>query len=375
MVAQNARGPEMNALADRLQGATVLVTGGAGFVGAHVACAVAREAPGAQVIAVDNLRRRGSELNLPRLAEHGVAFVHGDVRNASDLELGGREIHWLIECSAEPSVLAGRRTPPDYVVQTNLGGTVNCLEIARRHRARVVFLSTSRVYAIAALNRIAVVERETRFDIAAQQSEPGVSVDGVRENFSLDGSRSLYGATKLASELLLHEYGALYGIEYVVDRLGVISGPGQMGLEEQGVFAFWMARHYFGGGLTYKGWGGAGKQVRDLLHVEDVWQLVRRQIERWDDVRGRTYNAGGGAEISLSLSETTRLCQEIAGRRIPIGSTPDTDPSDVRLYATDNSAITHDTGWRPERSPAAILADIHAWMHANERELRPVFQR
>jgi CDP-paratose 2-epimerase len=364
----------VKAIADALQGATVVVTGGAGFVGAHVAIALARSAPGARVIAVDNLRRRGSELNLPRLAEHGVAFVHGDVRNGDDLALPGVDVNVLIECSAEPSVLAGRRTSPHYVIDTNLRGTVNCLELARRHRARLVFLSTSRVYAIAALNRIAVVENETRFDIAPNQEERGVSSAGVSEDFSLVGARSLYGATKLASELLLHEYGAAYGLEFVIDRLGVIAGPGQMGTEEQGVFTHWMARHCFGGELTYKGWGGAGKQVRDLVHVDDVWKLIQRQLERWDSVKGRTYNAGGGPGVSLSLVETTRLCQEIAGRRIPMHSLPDTDLSDVRVYATDNSAITADTGWRPARDAAAILSDIHDWMHANERQLASVFR-
>jgi CDP-paratose 2-epimerase len=105
-----------------------------------------------------------------------------------------------------------------------------------------------------------------------------------------------------------------------------------------------------------------------------VWQLVRSQLERWEAVEGRTCNAGGGAGVSLSLAETTRLCQDIVGRRIPLHSDPETDPSDVRLYATDNERVTKDTGWRPTRDPAAILGDLHAWMHANESTLAPVFR-
>ena len=105
-----------------------------------------------------------------------------------------------------------------------------------------------------------------------------------------------------------------------------------------------------------------------------MWQLVRSQLERWEAVEGRTCNAGGGAGVSLSLAETTRLCQDIVGRRIPLHSDPETDPSDVRLYATDNERVTKDTGWRPTRDPAAILGDLHAWMHANESTLAPVFR-
>jgi CDP-paratose 2-epimerase len=360
------------ALSDTLRGATVLVTGGAGFVGGHLAMAVKREAPDARVVAFDNLRRRGSELNPPRLREHGVDFVHGDIRNPDDFS-SLPEAHLLLECSAEPSVQAGYHASPRYVIDTNLSGTVNCLEFARRHRADVVFLSTSRVYPIAGLNAIAVAETPTRFEIAPDQRAAGVSAAGIQEGFALDGSRSLYGATKLASELLLHEYGAMYGLRYVINRLGVVTGPGQMGKVDQGVFALWMARHYFGGPLAYTGWGGTGKQVRDLVHVADVWDLVRRQIGAWDRANGRVYNAGGGRPVSLSLCETTELCRAISGRRVAIAGVPDTHPSDVRIFITDHRAVTDDLGWRPTHDPRAILEDIYRWLRADEARLAPIF--
>jgi CDP-paratose 2-epimerase len=363
----------VQALPERLCGATVLVTGGAGFIGAHIALQLARHAPGAAIVALDNLRRRGSELNVARLRDGGVEFVHGDVRNPDDLSLPGRTVTLLIECSAEPSVAVAERAP-GYAIQTNLIGTINCLELARQHRADVLFLSTSRVYPIAALNAVRFVEQETRFAVAAEQAQAGISEAGVREDFSLDGVRSIYGATKLASELLLHEYGASYGLRYVIDRLGVVAGPGQWGTGEQGVFTYWMARHYFGGELTYRGWGGTGKQVRDLLHVDDVWHLVRQQLERWDQVQGGTYNAGGGAAGSLSLCEATRLCQDIAGRRLPVGTLAHTDPFDVRIYQTDHCAVTEATGWQPSRDPATILSDTFAWIRANESQLAPLFR-
>src|SRR5438105_2864676 len=128
----------------------VLLTGGAGFIGANVALGLLARHPDWEIVAVDNLRRRGSELNLPRMREAGVAFAHADVRQLDDLlSLGAFDA--LVECSAEPSALAGVDGNPDYLVKSNLLGAYHCLEFARRHEAYVLFLSTSRVYPIATL--------------------------------------------------------------------------------------------------------------------------------------------------------------------------------------------------------------------------------
>jgi CDP-paratose 2-epimerase len=189
----------------------------------------------------------------------------------------------------------------------------------------------------------------------------------------LNGVRSLYGATKLASELLLQEYGAMYGLRFVINRLGVVTGPGQMGKQEQGVFALWMARHYLGGELTYRGWGGEGKQVRDLIHVQDVWHMLCAQLTHWDRVNGRIYNVGGGTTVSLSLCETTRLCQDIVGRAVPIHSNPETPASDIALHCTDHALLTADTGWRPAWRASEILADMFNGSDAKKLSSRPFF--
>jgi CDP-paratose 2-epimerase len=217
------------------------------------------------------------------------------------------------------------------------------------------------------------VERDTRFEIDDSDLEDGVSAEGISEAFRLDGVRSLYGATKLASELLVQEYSSMYGFRAVINRLGVVTGPGQLGKVEQGVFSLWMARHYFGGELTYRGWGGTGKQVRDLLHVDDVCDVVTRQLASWDRINGRIYNVGGGAENSISLCEATRLCSDLTGRTLPVHCEPDTHPSDVRLYYTDSRLITQDTGWKAARSPRTVFADLLQWFRDDEAALRPVF--
>ncbi len=355
-----------------LHGASVLVTGGAGFIGSHLARFFS--SVGARVIALDNLHRPGSELRPGPLQEAGVRFVLGDVRHAADLDALGGPIDWIVDCSAEPSALAGYDGETRYAIDTNLVGTINCLELAQRHRARMLFLSTSRVYPIAQLNALQVTERETRFELDAEQPLVGASGRGVREDFPLTGTRTLYGTTKLASEMLIAEYGAMFGLEYVIDRLGVVTGPGQMGVVEQGVFALWMARHVFGGALEYRGWGGTGLQVRDLLHVADVVSLVDTQLCQWSAARGRIWNAGGGRSGSLSLRETTALCAEISGRTPPLTQSPPTHPADVRLYLTDASALERELGWVPTRSPRATLEDIFEWMVREQALLAPFFQ-
>jgi CDP-paratose 2-epimerase len=317
---------------------TILITGGAGFVGSNLAVWLKTRSPGTHVLALDNLKRRGSETNLPRLREHGIAFLHADIRTPEDLRdlglteaLGQRSIDLLLECSAEPSVLAGYGDGAQYVLNTNLIGTSNCLELARRHGADVLFLSTSRVYPIAALNQLATEETDTRFVLAETQPLPGVSPQGIGEQSPLEGARSLYGATKLCSELLLAEYADMYGLRYIINRCGVLTGPWQMGKVDQGVFALWMARHTFGGRLSYIGWGGQGKQVRDLLHIDDPAELVGRQLERFDALAGQTFNVGGGVFSSPSLCETTALCQEITGRQVSIEAVATNRPADVKL--------------------------------------------
>jgi len=312
----------------------ILVTGGAGFVGANVAIALAGRFPGRTIVAFDNLSRRGSELNLPRLREAGVTFVHGDIREQADL-LALEPVEAIVECSAEPSVLAGVGGSPDYLVRTNLLGAYHCLELARRDAAQVVFLSTSRVYPVRALLDIRLEETETRFEIAAEQELPGVSERGISERFPLEGARTLYGATKLAAELLVTEYAEVYGLKTVVDRFGVIAGPWQMGKVDQGVFTYWMLAHHFGEPLRYLGFGGRGKQVRDLVHVEDVVDLVAEQLEHPDRWAGVTANAGGGREVSLSLRETTELCADITGNRVEVVEDGTDRPGDVPLYLSD----------------------------------------
>jgi len=351
----------------------VLITGGAGFVGSSLAVALAERHRDWDIVTFDNVRRRGSELNLSRLRDAGTRFVHGDVREADDLAaLEG--LHAIVECSAEPSALAGVDGATAYVVHTNLVGAYNVLELARRCAAQLVFLSTSRVYPIAALRSLAIRETETRFELEEAQELPGVSSLGVSEAFPLDGARTLYGATKLAAELLTTEYASSFGIATVVNRCGVIAGPWQMATSEQGVFAHWLVSHYFGRELRYLGFGGSGKQVRDLLHVDDVVDLVEDQLQRPGHWQGRTFNVGGGRERSLSLLETTELCRELTGNRPEVSGSAEERSGDVPVYISDCERLLAHTDWRPRRTPRQVLEDVFAWVRENESALHSTLQ-
>jgi CDP-paratose 2-epimerase len=347
----------------------VLITGGCGFIGSSLALAC-RQA-GWEVICLDNLLRRGSELLLERVQQAGAAFVHGDVRLPDDIERAGK-VDALVECSAEPSVLAGTEAGgARYVVETNLTGAANCFEFARRHGCGVLFLSTSRVYPHDYL--AAGRYRETAERIEYEGGLQGVSPAGVSTACPLPGRRSLYGATKLAAELLLQEYADAFGVPALVNRCGLVAGPWQLGRSDQGVVAFWMARHYFRQPLRYIGHGGTGKQVRDVLHVDDLCDLLLRQIPRLAAHRGEVFHAGGGAARSCSLRELTARCEALTGSRLPIGAEPRNRPADLAWFVMDNGGTGPAFGWQPRRDLDAVAADIHRWLRDNDALARRIF--
>ncbi|MGA9285055.1 MAG: NAD-dependent epimerase/dehydratase family protein [Solirubrobacteraceae bacterium] len=344
----------------------VLITGGAGFIGSSLALRLASSHPDWEVVALDNLHRRGSELNLPRLREGGVRFMHGDVREPDDLRAAG-PFDGLVECSAEPSVMAGVDGATGFLIRTNLLGAYHCLEEVARHRAQVVFLSTSRVYPVAALRKLSFSEGNTRFELDAEQRLPGASAHGVAESFPMDGARTLYGASKLSAELLVAEYAESFGLATVVNRCGVVAGPWQMGKVDQGVFTYWILAYHFKRPLAYIGFGGNGKQVRDLLHVADLADLVDDQLMRPDHWAGAVVNVGGGVDVSLSLHEASTLCEQITGNSMHLSSTPATRTGDVPVYLSDCRTLGRFSDWTPQRDARQIFEDIHAWVCENER--------
>jgi CDP-paratose 2-epimerase len=350
----------------------VVITGGAGFVGSSLALNLRRDLPSAAIVAVDNLKRRGSERNLSRFKAAGVQFLHGDTRVPSDFSQIQGAVDLVIDASAEPSVLAGTQGTPRYLLDTNLAGTWNCLEFARERSAQFIFLSTSRVYSIEPLLSLPLAPGGSRFEWQGGAID-GASTKGIAENFPTHLPRSLYGATKLASEQLVQEYSFLYGLKSAIYRCGVLCGAGQFGKVDQGVFTLWMANHFFGVPLTYMGFDGMGKQVRDLLHPSDLYSLVRTQMGSYAHWNGETYNVGGGMQNSVSLRELTDICREITGREVPIGTRSEQNKVDIPWYVTDSSKCQSQYGWEPKVSLRQTMTDIYDWLKRDSKELESLF--
>lgn len=342
----------------------ILITGGAGFVGSSIAVYLKVNYPHLNVVVLDNLTRKGSELNIERLKKYSIDFYKGDVRFKADLE-PFKQIDLMIECSAEPSVLSGSKGSPEYVLDTNLVGALNCVECCRKANAAMLFLSTSRVYPVEKLSSCQYEVKGTRFELSNQQAIPGVSVEGISENFPLEGYRSFYGSSKYAAELILEEYRKVYDFPIIINRCGVLAGPWQFGKIDQGIVCFWLASHLFGRSLKYIGFEGTGKQVRDILHVNDLCRLVDLQLKRPDEYSRDIYNVGGGREVSVSLLELTALCESATNKKIEIASEPEMRYADIPVYITDNDKIHQKSNWRPEFNSEKIIEDTLKWLVDN----------
>jgi CDP-paratose 2-epimerase len=246
------------------------------------------------------------------------------------------------------------------------------LELAARHKAKFIFLSTSRVYPISFLEQINYTEGNTRFEIDATQSIAGVSSKGISEDFPLTKARSIYGTTKLASELMIEEFREFFDVDYVINRCGVVAGPYQMGKVDQGVITLWVARHYWKKEVAYFGYGGLGKQVRDVMHILDLFDLIDFELHHFEKVNGHTFNAGGGLLSSTSLKELTTICSEVSGNSVKENMVSETRKGDIPLYITDNARIINHIGWQPKRNVTNVVTDIFNWIQQNEKQLSQI---
>lgn len=345
---------------------SILITGGAGFIGSNIATLLKNRFPSLKIVVLDNLSRKGTEYNVRRLKDFNVEFIHGDIRNPEDLNLL-TDFDLLIECSAEPSVLSGFGESPKYLINVNLQGAINCFELARIKSADIIFLSTSRVYPYDVINNLSIEESTNSFNWKPNQKIVGLSDYGINENFSLKGLRSMYGATKLSAEYILLEYLNMYGLKGVINRFGVVAGPWQFGKIDQGIASLWMLCHYFKKPLKYIGFGGKGKQVRDIINIGDLFDIILKQLMDINKCNGKIYNIGGGLENSISLIEATQICRDITGNTLKIGTEKNTRPADIPIYITDNSRISSDFKWLPKRTLNNTFEDIYEWIRNNEK--------
>ncbi|MGD9642902.1 MAG: NAD-dependent epimerase/dehydratase family protein [Elusimicrobiales bacterium] len=337
----------------------VLFTGICGFVGNTLARAWAEASPGDTVFGADNFIRAGSELNRDALRKLGIKVYHGDIRVASDFEtLPAADL--VIDAAANASVLAGvdGRTSSRQLTEHNLLGTINILEYCKKHSSGLILLSTSRVYSIAALAGVRTEDSGAAFRLSPDQVFPaGLGPEGVRENFSTSQPLSLYGSTKLASEILALEYGEAFGFPVWINRCGVFAGAGQFGRADQGIFSFWINSYLRRRPLKYIGFAGTGRQVRDCLHPRDLLPLLRRQAAAGEAPCGRIFNLGGGTAGAMSLAELSAWCAERFGPH-EVSRDPATRAFDIPWMVMDSALARKAWDWRPQTPLAGILEEI-----------------
>ena len=344
----------------------ILITGGAGFVGFNLLSYLKSKYVNFELIAIDNLQRRGSEINLKKIAELNIKFLHIDLKNKE--EIGKiNKVDLIIHCASDSSVLSGITDSSSQLLSTNLYASINLFEIASKWNAKLIFFSSNRVYPTKSLSQIRYKVLNNRFELEKNQLIKGVTSEGINEDFTLEGSKTFYGASKYCCELLLKEYNEYKNLNFIINRFGVISGTGQLGKISQGVISFWLKSILLNKELKYIGYGGQGHQVRDALHIDDLCEIVDRQINNFDDYSSNTFNIGGGAINSFSLSELTKICEDISGKKANIHSLIDNRPGDIPIYFTDNKKIESISDWKPTKGIERIVKDLFNW-YQNESE-------
>jgi CDP-paratose 2-epimerase len=352
----------------------ILITGVCGFAGSWLATALAERFENVRIAGLDNLSRAGSESNRAALRAAGVEFLHGDLRMRSDVD-ALPDCDWVVDAAANPSVLAGvdGHSSARQLGEHNLNGTMNVLEYCRERKAGLVLLSTSRVYSVKHLSTLPVAERDGAFVLDSESPLPeGVSGAGVEESFPVRQPISLYGATKLCSEIMAVEYGGAFQFPVWVNRCGNLAGAGQFGTAEQGIFSYWIHSHARRARLRYTGFGGHGYQVRDAFHPADLAELIYLQIKRGSPGahEDSTYNAGGGASNSMSIAQLANWCDDRFGKHRPEADAAPR-PFDIPWMVMDSRHAAGDFGWTPQRSLGSILDEIadHALEHPEWSEL------
>ena len=343
----------------------ILISGICGFVGSWLARGLREAEPEWEIFGLDNFVREGSEVNRAALRAMGIKVHHADLRAASDLEsLPAANV--VIDAAANPSVLAGvdGKSSSRQLLEHNLGGTVNLLEYCRRHSAAFLLLSTSRVYSVPGMSAVPVRVQGQRLVPEIRERVTGLSERGFAEDFSTVPPLSLYGSSKLASEILALEYGSVFQFPVWINRCGVLAGAGQFGRADQGIYSFWLHSWKARRPLRYLGFGGHGHQVRDALHPLDLIPLLRKQIAATHFTGERITNVAGGVANSMSLAELSAWAADRWGAHEVIHDGTER-PFDLPWIILDSTRVEETWGWSVQTPLAKILEEIarHAETH------------
>lgn len=339
----------------------ILITGGCGFVGSNLAIFLKKKIKYSKIFSLDNLSRLGSKIHERRLKDYHIKNFTIDIVSRKILKLPKFDL--IIDCCAEPAIEESQKNP-DNVFYTNLVGTFNILKKATKDKANIIFLSSSRVYSIKKLNEI------TNSKNLKNKIKSKLRID---HSFSNEPPLSLYGFSKLSSEMLIKEFSYMHQIKYIINRFGVISGPWQFGKVDQGFVSLWVAKHLKRKKLNYIGYGGYGNQVRDIIHIDDVCTILLKQIKKFNSIFNISFDIGGGNKNTISLNSLTKKCQKITNNSVTISKIKSTSIFDVPYFVSNNDKIKKYYNWKPKFSVDQIILDIYEWMKSHKKILKGYF--
>lgn len=333
---------------------TILITGGAGFIGTNATDFYLKK--GYKVIVFDNLSRVGAKQNLSWLKERKgkFVFIKGDIRNYKKLLETFKKykpdlaLHLAAQVTMVTSV-----TNPREDFEINALGTFNVLEAIRNtnKKARVLYSSTNKV--MGELLYLPIVERKKRYEYR--------DVKGVNEHFPLD-FHGPYGCSKGCGDQYFLDYARIYGLNTVVFRQSGIYGPHQFGIEEQGWLAWFCNALLFDKPVTIF---GNGKQVRDVLFIDDLLRAYDSALKNIKKTRGKAYTVGGGPKFSLSIWELFEILENLSGKKFNYKSSS-WRPGDQRIYISDLSSAKKDFAWQPKISPKEGVKRLYNWISQNK---------
>ena len=338
----------------------ILITGGCGFVGTNLSLFLKKK--NHKITSLDNLSRKGSRYNLQLLRKNKIKNLKINTENEKKI-LKIPKFDLIIDCCAEAAVEVSKNDF-DRVINTNLIGTINILKKAKIDHSKIIFLSSSRVYPINSFDEFSK-KKLLKKDLKIRKM--------FNENSNINGAKTIYGVTKLASEMFIEEFSYAFKMKYIINRCGVISGPLQFGKQDQGFISLWIWRHLMKKKLSYIGYEGLGNQVRDVLHIDDLSELINIQIKNLNKINNTLFTVGGSKKSYTSLKKLTEICQKITGNKLSMSKIKKTSIYDIPYFITDNSKVTRAYGWKPKKNISNIIKDTYKWLKINKSNLIKYF--
>ena len=340
----------------------ILITGGCGFVGSNLAIYLKKSIKKSNIYSLDNLFRLGSKFNKNRLDKFNIKNFKIDISEYKKIKKLPK-FDLIIDCCAEPAIEISKKDP-DRVIDTNFIGTFNILKKCLKDNSKIIFLSSSRVYSINSLKKL-INKKIIKNKIKLKYK--------ISEKFDTAGVKSLYGFTKLSSEELIKEISYANKVDYIINRFGVITGPWQFGKVDQGLVSLWSWKYLNKINLSYIGFGGNGNQVRDILHIDDLCEVVLLQIKKFNSINNLTLNISGGLKNSVSLNDLSKIYEKISGNVINHKKIKKTSIYDIPYYIGSNLLVRKKYNWKPKKSIWQTAKDVYLWQLNNKKKLETFF--